>query len=129
MSASLRQVRISASVAPSKTGVMTLKPRFAAAQPGCVSRIWPTVMGAGRRLVDQDAVVLLGAERLVGDVVAQLLLVEHVREFLHHRPELIGDLLVVDRLQLLLLLVELLLLVVAEAGLAAEALRVDDHPL
>ena len=34
-------------MAPSKTGVMALKPSFAAAQPRCVSRIWPTFIRLG----------------------------------------------------------------------------------
>ncbi len=47
MPASLRHLRISSSLAPSNTGVMALKPSFAAAQPRCVSRIWPTFMRLG----------------------------------------------------------------------------------
>ena len=38
---------ISVSVHPSKTGVTAWKPRTCAAQPRCVSRIWPTFMRLG----------------------------------------------------------------------------------
>ena len=42
-----RAPSISRSLAPSKTGLMTRKPRRWAAQPRCVSRIWPTFMRDG----------------------------------------------------------------------------------
>src|SRR5437879_10352644 len=83
----------------------------------------------GLGLLQENLVVLVGAERLAGGGVLELLLVQDAADFLDHGAELVGDLPVVTVFDLLLILVKGLALLLGHAGAAAEALRGDDDAL